>query len=204
MKLYHSPHSPFVRKISIAAEFLGLSAALELIPARGNLMVRDPLLRAMNPSGQIPILLTDDDGPIFDSPVICAYLEAQAGGGLTDSSALRWRDLRDQAIGDGMLDAALQCRYESALRPESLRWPDWLDAWRNKVEDSCQALAARATELQGRRDIGAISIFCALAYIDSRLQDVIDLRDAWPDLMSWFDDFAAIPEVSLSDPNNFK
>lgn len=200
MQLYHSPHSPFVRKIAIAAAFLGLTDRIELIAARGNLMAQDPAFRKINPSGQIPVLVTQADGAIFDSPVICDYLERQAGGGLTGGGGDRWRDLRDQAVADTMLDAALQCRYETALRPEPLRWPEWLSAWRNKIEDSCDALEARAMELEARRDIGAISVFCALAYIDARLREVVDLRGRCPLLMAWFDRFAQLPEVASSDP----
>lgn len=198
MQLYHSPHSPFVRKIVIAAELLGLSHRIELVPARGNVMAHDPAFRRINPSGQIPVLVTGTDGPIFDSPVICDYLERLAGGGLTGTGADRWRDLRDQAMADTMLDAALHCRYETALRPEALRWPGWLAAWRNKIADTCAHFETQPPE--GRMDIGAVSLFCALAYIDARLREVIGLRADYPVLMAWFDRFAAHPAVAPSDP----
>ncbi|PZU24504.1 MAG: glutathione S-transferase [Shinella sp.] len=200
MKLYHSPNSPFVRKIVIAAELLGLSDRIELIPARGNLMARDPVFRKLNPSGQIPVLLTQQDGAIFDSPVICEYLNQLGGGGLLSNGTARWRDLRDQAMADAMLDAALQCRYEYALRPEPLRWPEWLAAWRNKIEDTAAVFDERAAELAGRHDVGAISLFCALAYINDRLSEIIDLRAAYPGLMDWYDSMAALPQVASSDP----
>lgn len=201
MKLYHSANSPFVRKVMIAAEALGLADRIELIPARGNVLARDPAFRAINPSGQIPTLVTDQGDPLFDSPVICEYLDAAAGGTLFGQGEARWRNLRDQALGDTMLDAALQTRYESAMRPAELRWADWQEAWSNKVVDTMALLDARTDSLAGRMDIGVIAIFCALSYIDVRLADTVQWRDRFPALASWFSAFAAHPHVTPSAPD---
>ena len=200
MKLYHSANSPFVRKVMIAAEMLGLVGRIELVPARGNVLVRDPAFRAVNPSGQIPTLLTDEGEALFDSPVICEYLDAMAGGLLFGQGDARWRNLRDQALGDTMLDAALQTRYESAMRPVELRWQDWQDAWSNKIVDTMALLEARAGTLAGRLDIGVVSIFCALAYIDTRLSETVSWRQRFPALADWFTAFAANPLISPSAP----
>lgn len=200
MKLYHSAHSPYVRKVVIAATVLGLLDRIELVPAKGNVMARDPQFRAVNPSGQIPALLTDDGEALFDSPVICEYLDDLARGSLLGTGALRWRNLRDQALGDTMLDAALHTRYEVALRPEPLRWGDWQAAWSGKITDTMAMIEGRAASLDGRMDIGVISIFCALAYIDARLSDVLPWRGDRPGLARWFDAFAKHPKVAPSDP----
>lgn len=165
MKLYHSPFSPFSRKTVIVAEVLGLSDRITIVPGRGNVMLRDPEFRAMNPSGQIPVLFTDEGEALFDSPVICDYLDNLAGRrGVIGSGAERWRNLRDQALSDTMLDAALQCRYEIGLRPEANRWADWLEAWRSKIEDTLAAFESRAGELHGRLDVG-----CDRALLRARL-----------------------------------
>jgi glutathione S-transferase len=201
MKLYHSANSPFVRKVMIATEALGIADRIELIPARGNVFARDPAFRAVNPSGQIPTLVTDQGDPLFDSPVICEYLDTTAGGSLFGQGEARWRNLRDQALGDTMLDAALQTRYESAMRPAELRWADWQEAWSNKVVDTMALLDARAGSLAGRMDIGVIAIFCALSYIDVRLADTVPWRDRFPALASWFSAIAAHPYVTPSAPD---
>lgn len=200
MKLYHSAHSPYVRKVVIAATVLGLLDRIELIPAKGNVMARDPGFRAVNPSGQIPALLTDDGEALFDSPVICEYLDDLAAGTLLGTGASRWRNLRDQALGDTMLDAALHVRYETALRPGPLRWADWQAAWSNKITDTTALIEGRVESLGGRMDVGVIAIFCALAYIDARLADVLPWRDGCPRLAAWFDAFAAHPQVAPSTP----
>lgn len=200
MKLYHSANSPFVRKVMIAAEALGLTGCIELIPARGNVLARDPAFRSINPSGQIPTLLTDDGEVLFDSPVICEYLDAGVGGSLFGQGRERWRNLRDQALGDTMLDAALHTRYETAMRPAELRWVDWQEAWSNKIIDTMTLLECRAGSLAGRMDIGVVAIFCALAYIDARLAETVSWRERFPELAGWFTVFASYPQVSPSAP----
>ncbi len=200
MKLYHSAHSPYVRKVVIAATVLGLLDRIELVPAKGNVMARDPQFRAVNPSGQIPALLMDDGEALFDSPVICEYLDDLAKGSLLGAGGMRWRNLRDQALGDTMLDAALHTRYEVALRPEALRWKDWQAAWGNKITDTVALIEKRVESFEGRMDIGVISIFCALAYIDTRLSDVLPWRTDVPKLAKWFDAFAGHPVVFPSNP----
>ena len=189
-----------MRKVVIAATVLGLLDRIELVPAKGNVMARDPQFRAVNPSGQIPALLTDDGEALFDSPVICEYLDDLVSGSLLGTGAPRWRNLRDQALGDTMLDAALHTRYEVALRPEPLRWKDWQAAWSNKITDTMALIEGRAANLGGRMDIGVISIFCALAYIDARLPDVLPWRNGCPELATWFDAFATHPKVAPSTP----
>lgn len=199
MKLYHSALSPFVRKITILAAELGLTDRIELIPSKGNLMLHDPEFRRLNPSGQIPTLVTDAGEALFDSPVISEYLNDLAGGDLIGQGADRWRNLRDQALGDCLCDAALQLRYELGLRPAELQWSDWREAWTNKITDALAWIEARPGHFDGRRDIGPISVFCALAFIDNRLPEV-DWRSAYPSVAAWFDAFAVLPEVAATNP----
>ena len=199
MKLHHSALSPFVRKVSILADFLGISDQIELIPGKGNLMLHNPEFRQMAPSGQIPVLITDQGEALFDSPVICEYLDALAQGDLFGKGETRWRNLRDQAIGDTLCDAALQLRYEIGLRPADRQWADWRAAWMNKITDSLAWIEARPGHFDGRRDIGPISVFCALAFIDNRVTEV-DWRGDFPGLAAWYDAFAALPEVAATDP----
>lgn len=199
MKLYHSALSPFVRKVTILARFLGLSDRIELVAGKGNLMLHDPVFRQLAPSGQIPVLITQTGEPLFDSPVICEYLDDLAQGDLFGRGALRWRNLRDQALGDSLCDAALQLRYEIGLRPADRQWPEWRAAWANKITDTLAWIEARDGHFDGRRDIGPISVFCALAFIDNRVGE-IKWRDDYPQVAAWYDAFAALPDVAVTDP----
>lgn len=199
MKLHHSALSPFVRKVTILAGFLGVADRIELVPGKGNVMLHDPGFRRIAPSGQIPVLITDAGEALFDSPVICEYLDDLAQGDLFGRGDHRWRNLRDQALGDSMCDAALQLRYEIGLRPAGLQWQDWRAAWASKITDTLAWLEARPGHLDGRRDIGAISIFCALAFIDNRVTEIA-WRGTSPQTAAWFDAFAARPEVAATHP----
>lgn len=199
MKLHHSALSPFVRKVTILANFLGISDQIELVPGKGNVMLHNPEFRRIAPSGQIPVLVTDAGEALFDSPLICEYLNDLAQGDLFGRGDQRWRNMRDQALGDTMCDAALQFRYEIGLRPVELQWQEWRVAWANKITDTLAWLEARPGHLEGRRDIGPISIFCALAFIDNRVTE-IRWRSAYPHTATWFDAFAACPKVAATDP----
>lgn len=199
MKLYHSALSPFVRKVTIAASFLGIAERIELIAARGSVMLHDPDFRRLAPSGQIPVLVTESGTALFDSTVICDYLNELADGDLFGRGEQRLHNLRDQALGDTMCDAALLVRYETGLRPAQLQWQDWHEAWASKITDTLAWLEARPGHLQGRCDIGAISVFCALAFIDNRVTE-IGWRSRYPGTAAWFDAFASRPEVASTDP----
>ena len=122
MKLYFSPTSPYVRKCLVSAHELGLVDRIQLLAANAHPVQRDATLIASNPLGKVPTLLTDDGTPLYDSRVICEYLDHLAGGSLFPRTGdARWAALTLQSLADGMLDAALLARYEQAVRPEPLR-----------------------------------------------------------------------------------
>ena len=123
MRLYHTPTSPFVRKVMVAAHETGLVDRIETVFLRPVPMQPDPVLSKENPLSKIPVLITDD-GPLFDSPVICEYLDTLHGGRklVEPSGPERFRTLRTQALCDGILDAAIVVFYEKQNRPKELHW----------------------------------------------------------------------------------
>jgi glutathione S-transferase len=144
-------------------------------------------------------LITDDGQTLYDSRVICEYLDALGGGTLFPATgAARWEALTLQALGDGMLDAALLARYEDVARPEPLRWADWRAGQLDKVHTSLAHLEAhlqaRPALLHGRVDIGAIAIACALGYLDLRFGD-LGWRAHHPAVARWFEAFVARPSM---------
>ena len=120
MKILYSPASPFVRKCLVAAHELGLDDRIERVPVTAHPVNRDPSIVALNPLGKVPTLLTDDGAVLYDSRVICEYLNAQGDGHLIPSRAPeRWQVLTAQSLADGIMDAAVLTRYETAVRPRS-------------------------------------------------------------------------------------
>ena len=105
---------------------------------------------------------------LFDSPVICEYLDRLAGSGKFFPAApapARRIALRQQAPGDGILDALIPRRYETA-RPEDKRWEGWTDSQMRKAHQGLAA--AERGDLPGPRTIGQVTIGCTLGYLDFR------------------------------------
>src|SRR5215217_9675431 len=126
MQIYFSPFSPYVRKCLVTAHELGLNERVQLLPSNAHPVTRDQDIIAMNPLGKVPTFVTDDGVVLYDSRVICEYLNDLGNGTLLPrGGAERWDALTLQALGDGILDGALIARYEDAARPEALRWPEW-------------------------------------------------------------------------------
>ncbi|HTX06269.1 MAG TPA: glutathione S-transferase [Steroidobacteraceae bacterium] len=199
MQLYFSPTSPYVRKVRISAQELGFGEKIELISIALTPINPDDALRSSNPLGKIPTLITDDGDALYDSPVICEYLDALAGGHRLFPAAgpARWRALRRQALADGILDAAVLLRYEQTLRPKELRWQEWVDGQWLKMRTGLDALERE--HLEGAFDIGAVSIACALGYLDFRYASE-GWRASRPRLTAWAGGISQRPSLRATVP----
>ncbi len=198
MKLRHAAASPFVRKVMVVAHELGLADRIELVPTTVSPVQANASLAADNPLMKVPSLTTDDGQVLFDSPVICEYLDTLAGGHKFFPAAgpARWTALRQQALGDGVLDALVLCRYETT-RPEDKRWSGWTDGQMRKAH---QGLAAVEREdLAGPRTIGHVTFGCMLGYLDFRFPD-----DGWrarhPTLAAWYKEVEQRPSMQATKP----
>ena len=186
MKLYFSPFSPYVRKCLVVGHELGLDARITLLPSAAHPIQRDQAIIANNPLGKVPTLLTDDGQALYDSRVICEYLDDLAGGTLfPKTGAARWQALTLHALADGMLDAALLARYEDVARPEAIRWKEWRAGQLDKVETSLAHLEGNLHTLAGRVDIGSLSMACALWYLDVRFTE-LQWRGRYPKVADWY------------------
>lgn len=189
MILRSSDPSPFGRKVKIVAKMLGIYD--QLIVEMSNTNDPADTLRQQNPLGKIPILILDDGRKIFDSRVICEYLDAQVDGATlhpTESDA-RWEALTLQALGDGIVDASILQVYETRMRPEDKRHEDWLSYQADKVKRSLDHLSANPPSLAGELTIGHVAIACALGYLDLRFEG--KWRESYPTLVTWLDTFDA-------------
>jgi glutathione S-transferase len=196
MKLFFSPFSPYVRKCLTVAHEVGLDARVQLLPSNANPVNRDREIIAKNPLGKVPTLVTDDGAVLYDSRVICEYLDDLGGGSLfpRDGEA-RWTALTLQALGDGILDAALLARYEDVARPEALRWPEWRAAQLDKAETSLAHLDGQPALLAPERvDIGMLTVGCALWYLDLRFADY-DWRARHGAVAQWYAGFSQRPSM---------
>jgi len=199
MKLYYSPASPYVRKVRVVAIETGLMNRIELAQVAVSPVDANADVSANNPIGKIPTLIRDDGGALYDSRVICEYLDSLHDGArmFAESGDARWTALRRQALADGILDAAVNTRYETVLRPEGFRWTDWVDGQMRKIRGSLDQL--QNEPLGDGVDIGTISVACALGYLDFRYPDE-GWRDSRPALAAWFEGYSARPSMGQTMP----
>jgi glutathione S-transferase len=199
MKVYYSPTSPFVRKVLVVAHELSLADRIERLGSAAHPVNRDAGIVAHNPLGQVPTFFTDDGEALYDSRVICEYLNDRAKGGLfpTDDRR-RWRALREQALCDGMLAAALSVRYEHVTRPEEKRFGDWIAGQTAKITDGLAALERQIGQSGSFLDIGTISIACVLSYLDLRFP-AMEWRKNHSALSAWYADFRKRPSMIATE-----
>lgn len=199
MKLIYAAASPFARKAMVVAHEVGLGESVEIVIDSVHPVDRNDGIRARNPLGQIPTLLLDDGSSLYDSRVICEYLDAKGGGSLFGQGEARWHALVEQALADGLMGAALLCRYEKTARPETLRWDGWFDGQMGKITDALDRFEVALPQAGERVDIGTIAIGCALGYLDFRFAD-FDWRADRPATTAWFERFAARPSMVATVP----
>ncbi|HSA82310.1 MAG TPA: glutathione S-transferase family protein [Geminicoccaceae bacterium] len=163
----------------------------------------DAEVRRDNPLGKVPCLVTGDGTVLYDSRVVCEYLDGLHDGPRMFPAAgpARWIALRRQAEADGILDAAVGTRYETFLRPAERRWPDWIAGQKAKIKNALDALEAEAPGFGATVDIGTIAIACALGYLDFRYA-ADDWRAGRPRLVAWYDAFARRPSLAETAPRD--
>lgn len=189
MKLHYSSASPYVRKVNVCAEELGLASRIEIVPTKVLPSEPNRDYGKVAPLMKVPSLELDNGDVLFDSIVICEYLDSLGGSKLFPAAGeARWKALRLHALADGILDASILARYENFLRPAELRWAAWTDGQLAKVDQGLDFLERSAGELQGV-NIGTISVGCALGYLDFRYADR-NWRGAHPRLAAWFEEIS--------------
>jgi len=198
MKLYHSPASPFVRKVVVLLHELGCVDDVTLETITTTAFASDEGLKSANPLARIPALERNDGVTLYDSRVITAYLNDVFGGSLYPTGGDKWETLTLEATGDGIMDCAVSMAYEMRLRPEGERSEAWVEAQWEKAARAVSVLNARwMSHLSGPVSMGHISVACALGYLDLR-HDARGWRKGNESLAKWFDDFAARPSMQAT------
>lgn len=198
MQLRYSPTSPFVRKVLICAHLKALADQIELVATDST--DPDGPLNAVNPLGKVPALTLDSGQTIFDSLVICDYLDhIVVTPKLFVDGAGRAADLTLAALADGIMEAQILAVYEQRLRPEDKIFQGWIDRQTAKVERAVKFAEASVAPLNGTPTYGQIAIASALGYLDLRAAGF--WRRSSPSLVPWLDAFAAaVPSFDATKP----
>jgi len=201
MKLYTNKASPFARKARILVRETGLAGRVEEAETVVSPIAANETLARDNPLVKIPALVTDSGETLFDSRVICEYLDTLHTGRkfFPASGPQRFTALRRQSLTDGILDAAVLCRYETAVRPEALRWKDWIEGQKRKIFGGLAVLEAETAAWGDEFAIGQVGAACVLGYLDFRFADW-DWRGGHPQLKGWFERVSARPSISATRP----
>ncbi|NIE76627.1 glutathione S-transferase [Pantoea sp. Ap-967] len=202
MTLFHSPLSPFVRKVMVVLHETGQLGRVTLHPVNVSPVNGDAQLNQGNPIGKIPALRLEDGTVLHDSRVICEYLDLQHVGLplLPREGSARWRRMTLASQADAIMDAAVLSRYESFLRPEDKRWDAWLEAQSEKIRRSLANLEQEhLAEIASGFDIAAIGVACALGYLDLR-QPEFGWRERQPGLAAWYAEVAKRPSMVATVP----
>lgn len=188
MELYFTPRSPYVRKVRATLIELGLWDRVKF--HQMDLENPAPELIERNPLGKVPTLVTDDGQVIFNSPVICEYLDSLAGNKLFPAlGPARWTALRRMALSDGILEA-LQLRRQEASRPEGQQSAKVVAKQKGKSDRGLRTLESEADQLGSDITIGHVAIGCCLGYLDFRFKGE-PWRDSHPKLAKWYEGFSA-------------
>lgn len=184
-----SPSSPFGRKVRIAIDVIGLTDKVDVMNADTGDSTDS--LREQNPLGKIPTLLIESGDALFDSRVIVEYLNALDGRGILIPAGLDGVGvLRQQALADGIMDAALLQMYEKRFRPATHHVATWLEHQQGKVERSLAHLEQQVPVVRGGPvHVGDIALASALGYLDFRFDG--RWRASNPALADWLAGFAA-------------
>jgi glutathione S-transferase len=197
--LRSSPASPFGRKVKLSASILGLLDRIQIVDA--DTLNPEDSIRQQNPLGKIPALILENGEVLYDSRVIVEYLDHLAGGGrVIPNGAERFSALRDQALADGIMDAALLQVYEGRFRPTDRHEPKWVDHQADKVRRGLDYAEAHLSAPGQDLHIGQIALACALGYLDLRFGG--RWRESHPKLVAWLADFEArVPHFAKTKVN---
>ena len=199
MKLHWSPRSPFVRKVMIVAHERGLADRITCVRTIAATAKPHAELMKDNPLSKIPTLVLDDGAVLYDSPVICEYLDGLDGAPklFPRSGKARMTALRRQALGDGFLEMMVLLRDERMRETPSNRHIASTAVRKAAILDSLEREAEALTRTPF--GIGHIAIGCALSYLDFRFSDE-DWRQGHLHIANWHAAFAARPSVHATLP----
>jgi len=199
MELYYSSSSPYARKARIVVREKNLTASVE--ERLCNPYINPPQLRLLNPLGKVPTLMLPDGTSLYDSALICEYLDyLEAKPRLIPDMPARWQVLKAVALGDGVIDIAVSGVLEKR-RPVETQSADWMQRWQTQILHGVDEMTQSLAKLPAEIHLGHIAYATALAYLEFRHPD-ISWRAGHAALAEWFDEFSQRPSMQATVPDD--
>jgi len=194
MKLMYQTHSPFARKVLVFAHEIALAEQIDVVHQETSPTMRNDEVFAQNPLGKVPVLIRPGMTALFDSNVICEYLDTLHSGRklIPPSGEARWQALRLQALAQGLAESGVAIRWESVRRPSALRYPELHDGYVSKLEASYDWLE-RNIDVDSHLHVGHIALATTLSWIEFR--QLPSFRKRHSGLTKWFDEFEGRPSM---------
>lgn len=194
MKLLYQTHSPYARKVLVFAHEAGIADQMEVIHHETSPLRRNEVVFSQNPLGKVPALIRPGLASIFDSDVICAYLDTLHGGRklIPADGEARWQALRVQAVAQGLAEAGVAIRWETTRRPQALRYAPLCEGYTQKLTTSYDWLE-RELDTGSPTHVGHIALATTLSWIAFRELSVFGKNH--PRLAAWFKEFENRPSM---------
>ena len=195
MKLLYTPRSPYARKVRVTALEKGID--LELVSE--DLVNKSPGLVQANPLGKIPALILDNGQTIFDSPVICEYLDHLKPNPalIPKNPAKRLAVLTLAAAADGLMDVTVAMFMEKVRHPGDFN-AAFIAANETTVKRCFVYFDARVAQLEGL-SIASIGLASAIGYLNFRMPQLWPATD-YPGLARWYEEFSKRPSLQETAP----
>lgn len=204
MKLFYSPTSPYSRKVRMVISEKGLDGQVETV--RVDPFSMDKTLLFANPLGKVPTLVLDDGTAMFDSPLLCRYLDSLSGVPrlIPRDSSEKWQVLYWEALADGMTDATYNIVMERR-RSATQQSAEWLGRWAADIERALQQMEARIGEIGTDVTLAHLAAGAAIGYLELRMPETLyeaacPQPAAYPRLLQWYESFRLRPSMQATVP----
>ncbi len=202
MKLFYSPTSPYARKVRLLAIEKGLDTLIETVTI--DTANPAPELLNANPLGKVPALWLDHGETIFDSPVICRYLDnLKQPYWIPREPTAEIEVLRWEALADGLTDAAYNLVMEQRGRPEQERSPRAMERWTTEITRTLRYIETHMATLPSGTTLAPLALAAALGYLDFRLSHLLrsERSEQYPTLLAWYDTLRESPAMRATQPS---
>lgn len=201
MKLFYQTHSPYARKVLVMAYEVGLADRLQVIHHETSPTWRNDEVFSVNPLGKVPVLVRDEGPVLFDSSVICEYLDGlhTRQPAIPVQNTQRMLSLRLQALSQGLCDAGILIRHETERRPEPYRYAPMRDGQVEKLVSAYDFLENHEPSIEPHNaeadhvDLGQIALATALSWLAFR--DLPAFEPGRPRLSAWYRRFVQRPSM---------